>query len=160
MDFTKRLWWGYLDEGQQDGLTSAYALLAREKKSSTTGIHDFSFIVFPAAKAYEGFLKKLFFDLGFITEHDYKGDRFRIGRALNPNLERNLRYESVYDKLANFCQGKVLPDMLWQTWKSCRNLLFHWWPEHKNFILLEEAEDRVDRIVETINKAFSECKLR
>lgn len=160
MDLSSYPWWGYLEEDQKDGLITSYALLEREGKHPISGVHDYSFIVFPAAKAFEGFLKKLFLDLGFITEQEYKGDRFRIGRALNPNLEQHLRHESVYDKLAAFCQGEAFPNALWHTWKSSRNRLFHWWPQHQNFIDLEEAQDRITMIVDSIGKAFSECKLR
>jgi len=38
-------------------------------------ISDYSFIVFPFAKAYEGFLKKFLWDIGLITEDDYYGDK-------------------------------------------------------------------------------------
>lgn len=169
-------WWGYLEDGQRDAIATSFILLEREKTNPTLGVRDFSFIVFPAAKAYEGFLKKLFFDLGFISREEFEGRRFRIGRALNPALERQFRQESIYDKLAAFCQGRELPDKLWQTWKTCRNLLFHWWPAsakamagepasrgepaYQNFITLGEAEERIKMIIDTINSAFAECKVK
>ena len=93
---------------------------------------DYSFVVFPAAKAYEGFLKKLFLDMGFITQEDYFGKHFRIGKALNPSLEKDLRREGVYDKIIKYCQGHELADNLWNTWKMSRNLIFHWFPNEKN----------------------------
>lgn len=179
-------WWSYLEAGQQEGLKTAFALLAREQTLRAGGpqgkqapfiIHDFSFIVFPAAKAYEGFLKKLFLDLGFLTQRDYEGDRFRIGRALNPSLEAEWRHESIYDKLIDYCQGRELPDKLWETWKKSRNAIFHWWPfvagapksgagapqgkpARTNVITIPEAEDRLNMIVDTINSAFTECKIK
>ena len=159
MNLKSYSWWSYLETGQQEGLKTAFALLAREKVSPIQNVDDYSFIVFPAAKAYEGFLKKLFYDLGFITKQAYEGDRFRIGRALNPNLEREWRYESIYDKLIGYCRGKNLPDQLWDTWKKSRNSIFHWWPAHKNEITLADAEDRLNMIVTTINSAMEECKI-
>lgn len=155
----EKKWWSYLPEDQKDLLIQSLTLLEREKDQKTT-FHDYSFIVFPAAKAYEGFLKKLFWDLGFINEQEYKSDRFRIGKALNPNLEKHLRIESIYDKLIGFCQDRRLPDFLWQTWKQSRNSLFHWWPKEENFIDLALAEEKLNMIVQAIDKAFEECKIK
>lgn len=152
-------WWQYLDESQRDGLLTSKLLLA-QRQTYSDSIHDFSFIVFPSAKAYEGFLKKLFFDLGFITEQEFNGDRFRIGKALNPYLEPQLRQESIYDKLAMFCQDKELPEKLWQTWKVSRNLVFHWWPGHKSYLTLGQARLRFFEIVKAIDSAFAECKIK
>lgn len=152
-------WWSYLEEGQQEGLADAIELLSREMENKTPNLHDFSFIVFPAAKAYEGFLKKLFFELGVISRDDYEGDRFRIGKALNPGLPKSFRQESVYERLAERCQGKELPDRLWKTWKNSRNLLFHWWPGGPNGINVSEAEKRLMEVIDTIDFAFAECKV-
>ena len=92
-----KIWWSYILEDLQE-LLVASEFLANTVKSwggdlpaGSRVFHDYSFVVFPTAKAYEGFLKKMFFDLGFITEEDYRGKRFRIGKALNPFLEKNLR---------------------------------------------------------------------
>lgn len=153
-------WWGYLLENQQDLLILSFALIAREKQEPRETFHDYSFIVFPAAKAYEGFLKKLFLDLGFITTREYNGRSLRIGRSLNPALEKRLRGESTYDKLAGFCQGRKLPDQLWYTWKQSRNLLFHWFPKHKNFVTLKQAQKRVEMIINAIDASFKECKIK
>ena len=158
MDLESYSWWSYLEIGQKEGLKTAFALLAREKVRPIQNVDDYSFIIFPAAKAYEGFLKKLFRDLGFLTQEDYEGDRFRIGKALNPVLEAQWRHESIYDKLTEYCKGKELPDKLWETWKKSRNSIFHFWPLHKNEITLQDAEDRLSMIVATINSAFTECK--
>ena len=96
----------------------------------------------------------------FITEDDYYGKRFRIGKALNPALEPEFREkESVYDKLTSFCQGNTLPDKLWDTWKKARNLLFHWFPNEKNVINFQEAKERVALIFDAMDKAFEECKI-
>lgn len=123
--------------------------------------HDYSFIVFPAAKAYEGFLKTLFKDLGFISENEFYSKRFRIGKALNPSLEKELRSrESVYDKLVEYCGGKELSDKLWDTWTSGRNILFHWFPHEKNAISYTEAKVTVLKILDTMDLAFKECKIK
>lgn len=115
---------------------------------------DYSFVVFPAAKAYEGFLKKLFFDLGFITEEQYQGRRFRVGKALNPELEHDLRVkEGVYDRLVSYCGGEELAGKLWEAWKSCRNSIFHWFPNEKSALSLEDAKARIQTIIAVISEA-------
>lgn len=155
----KRLWWNYVHEDLKELLKEAIVLLERVEKWEEK-FHDYSFIVFPAAKAYEGYLKTLFKDLGFITEEEFYGKRFRVGKALNPALEAEFRAtESVYDKLVNFCQGRQLPDMMWETWKEGRNFLFHWFPNEKNVIGLQEARERVMQILDTMDKAFEGCKI-
>lgn len=150
----KEGWWSYLDESQSELLQESLLLLKREEAARDRW-HDYAFVVFPAAKAYEGFLKKLFLDMGFITNEQFQGDRFRIGRALNPSLEPALRWESVYDRLAEEKGGKVLPEQLWQTWKNSRNLIFHWFPWHKNAITLAEARERIERIVDAMRTAIN-----
>lgn len=152
-------WYDYLEEDLRELLEEAF-LLIDKFEGNHQSFHDYSFIVFPAAKAYEGFLKKVFLDLGFITSEDYYGKHFRIGKALNPQLEPYLRKESVYDKLVEFTGSKVLADMLWETWKNCRNLVFHWFPEEKRAINYEDAVNRVNTVVASIDEAFKECKLR
>lgn len=164
MNLKDKAWWDYLTEDQRDLLEQSRVLLEREENKQyppTGGFHDYAFIVFPAAKAYEGFLKKLFCDLGLITLAQYGGNHFRIGKALNPSLEQRLRREGwVYEELAKLCQGYALPDFLWETWKQSRNLVFHWFPKHKNFLTLEEARARYGMILEAVDKAFSGCKIK
>ena len=154
----KRIWWSYLQEDIQELLKESI-MLSEKVSSWDQKFHDYSFVVFPAAKAYEGFLKKLFLDLGFITTDEYYGKRFRIGKALNPSLEKELRGGSVYDKIVEFCGGSTLGDKLWETWKSCRNSTFHWFPEEKTAISLPEAKEKLELILVTMDAAFRECKI-
>ena len=158
IDLSQKPWWGYIEDDIKELLREAQ-LLYDKASAWEEKFHDYAFIVFPAAKAYEGFLKKLFLDLGFISEDDYYGKRFRIGKALNPSLEANLRRESVYDKLVNFCGGPSLADKLWETWKYSRNLVFHWFPKEKNAITLLEAKDRLGMVIDSLDAAFKECKI-
>src|SRR3989344_6261376 len=162
----KHAWWSYVHEDLRELIKQSHLLLRimREKErnlpTGMDGFHDYAFVVFPAAKAYEGFLKTLFRDLGFISDEDFYGKRFRVGKALNPSLDRRLREkEGVYDKLVNFCQGKELADELWDTWKMSRNLLFHWFPHEKNAISFEEANQRIEKILVSMDLAFKECKI-
>lgn len=155
----ERIWWDYIEHDMQE------LLLQSETLVEHVGVwrhkfHDYAFVVFPAAKAYEGFLKKMFLDLQFISEEDYYGKRFRIGRALNPALEPRFRErESVYDKLVYFCQGEELPKALWDMWKRGRNMSFHWVPDEKNVISFTQSKKLVADIFDTMDLAFKGCKM-
>lgn len=162
----KKPWWSWVHEDIRELINQSTLLIdifdSRFKKSpkGKTMFHDYAFIVFPAAKAYEGFLKTLFKELGFIKDDDYFGKRFRIGRALNPSLEPAFRdQESVYDKLVNFCHGTELPDTLWETWKVGRNTLFHWFPNETNAISFFEAKEIVNKIIVSMDSAFEGCNI-
>ncbi len=159
INLEEKIWWDYLEEDIQELLRESFHLTRKVNKWDRK-FHDYAFIVFPASKAYEGFLKKLFLDMGFISREEYLGRRFRIGKALNPSLDRRHRVrESVYDKLVEYCGGRQFADKLWITWREARNLLFHWFPEEKNAIDYEEAKQRVNMIIDTIDLAFKECKI-
>lgn len=155
-----RVWWNFIHEDLQELFKESVILLMKVKNWEDR-FRDYAFVVFPAAKAYEGFLKTLFLQLNFISEDEFYGKRFRVGKALNPALEKVFRRkESVYDKLVKFCGEPELADDLWETWRQSRNLLFHWFPNEKNAISLEEAEQRIDSIFAAMDKAFRECRIR
>ncbi|RLC32965.1 hypothetical protein DRH13_00600 [Candidatus Woesebacteria bacterium] len=161
MDFSldNKNWWQYLGKDLQ-GLLRESIILINKVSLWDEKFPDYSFVVFPAAKAYEGFLKLLFLERGFISEDDYYGKRFRVGKALNPSLEKRLRAkESVYDKIVQFCGGKELGNKMWNTWKVCRNLLFHWFPNEKNAINFEQSKKKVALIIETMDASFDGCKI-
>ena len=164
-ELEKRHWWAYLGNDLQRLLLTSEFLFTvvgswgADLPGGKKQFHDYSFVVFPAAKAYEGFLKKLFLDLNFITEEDYYGKHFRIGKALNPSLPREYRRKGVYDKIVKYCQGESLADKLWEAWRLSRNLTFHWFPNEKNALTLAEAGQRVDMIISVIDEAFAGCKI-
>ena len=158
-DLKNRPWWNYLEEDLQDLLTQSI-LLSEKASLWEQKFHDYSFVVFPAAKAYEGFLKKAFLDSQLITKKDFFGKRFRIGKALNPNLPPKYQNKSwIYDDLTKFCKGEDLPKNLWRTWKLSRNLVFHWFPKEKRALSLPEAQERVGYVVDSIDNFFSECSV-
>ena len=63
----KKPWWNYIEGDLQELLKESILLLrilvsmGADLPGGRREFHDYSFVVFPAAKAYEGFLKKLFF---------------------------------------------------------------------------------------------------
>lgn len=159
----QKIWWEYLGSDLQKlFVTSSFLIdtikgMGSPEISGTSKFADYSFVVFPAAKAYEGFLKKLFLDLGFISEEEYLGKHFRIGKSLNPSLPRHLRKNEVYGKIVHYCGGEKLASELWEAWRVGRNLTFHWYPNERSAISLDEAVERIDLIVHAIDSAFVEC---
>ncbi len=151
--------WNYLSAGQKGLIEGGLYLLNDIKAHPDINISDYSYLVFPFAKAYEGFLKKLFLDLKFIPQHVYEGDHFRIGRALNPHLEKFLRHESIYDKIVHLTGDKILADELWNVWKRGRNLVFHYFPHNLRALELVEAEEIINQILSVMQKAVAECKV-
>ncbi len=120
---------------------------------------DYSFVVFPFAKVYEGFLKKLFLQIGAITGEQYNNDRWRVGRALNPELEKEFRHvESVYDRIVAHA-GVGLADELWRVWKRGRNQIFHFWPGRTKPLTLAEAKEIVGEIEMVMEKSLVLCKI-
>jgi hypothetical protein len=151
--------WNYLSEGQRGLIEEGLYLLEDVKNHPDVRITDYSYLVFPFAKAYEGFLKKLFLDLGFIPQHVYEGDHFRIGRALNPHLEKKLRHESVYDRISSHTGNTQLADKLWSIWKKGRNLVFHYFPHNLRALTLTDAENIIEEMLSVMTKATEESKL-
>lgn len=121
-------------------------------------IYDYSFIVSPAAKAYEGFLKDFFLKINIIDDYSYHSDRFRVGKTLNPSL-RYKRF-SIYQKLIDIDEnGEQLAEKLWNAWKFGRNEIFHYFPGTLKNLSRDEAEDRINLILDAIISAGSFLKL-
>ncbi len=149
-----------MDESMRDLVEESFTLLEREERLQGE-LHDYSFVVFPMAKAYEGFLKKLLLDMKLIDKRQYYGEHFRIGRALNPSLPKRYRAGWVYGRLVESCQGnEELPLFLWEVWKRARNRIFHFFPDHHEFISLEEAREMIEKLAEGMERALEGCKAR
>lgn len=177
MDYQNKPWFQFLDHSMQDLASTSYILLelfnnmiepsSREPSLTVRGddkknqLHDYSFIVFPLAKAYEGFLKKWLFTNRLIDENDYLSDHFRLGKALNPSIEKKFRgRDYVYDKIVANCFDPHLADRLWDAWKQCRNLVFHYFPNHQHFLEnVAAAQNRIDQLDSVMSEAL-QTKIR
>lgn len=138
-------WYQYLDVYQQELVEVGFSLL--QKKDILSDLKDFSFLVFPMSKAYEGFLKKVFYDLGLINKETYQGRRFRIGRALNPDVRNYQRDEDwLYDNVETRF-GREAARQLWDTWLICRNRVFHYFTNEKSSLNFDEALNKIEMIV-------------
>lgn len=160
--FKGRAWFEYLDEPMKELVEESFQLLEREKKAGTK-MGDYGFVVFPIAKAYEGYLKKYLFDMGLINEAGYHSSHFRIGRSLNPMLPEEWRDGRwLYDDVERVCPavlpgGKTLAMLLWEAWRLARNQVFHYFPSKTDQIDLMEAEERILLIKKAMEEAM-ECK--
>lgn len=152
------LLWQYLSPNQRilasDGIFLLDDSYVHEKREPS----DFSYIVFPFAKLFEGFLKQIFLDLEIITKREYTSDHYRIGKALSPNLARVLKY-SAYRAIAQQF-GEDLAVKLWQTWKEGRNLVFHYFPHNYRSLTREQAEILIRKIVNTMDEAVKKTHVR
>jgi hypothetical protein len=107
---------------------------------------DYGFVVFPAAKAYEGFLKEYFFQMGLISEGMLRSDHFRLGKALNPDLPLRYRDEDwLYDDLIKAC-GEEVAEGLWRAWKEGRNQVFHYDYNAEDGLTLTQAEEKLQSL--------------
>src|SRR5476651_572464 len=96
-------WYVSLTSWQKELVRTSLELLSREERTQSN-FADYSFIVFPMAKAYEGFLKDFFYKVGLITEQTYNDKRFRIGKAINPDINPSHRDEEwLYDGIVRMC---------------------------------------------------------
>ena len=150
-------WYQFLSPWQQDLVDTSVALSQRQ--DSLADLDDCSFIIFPMAKAYEGFLKKVLLDLGLISEEIYKSKRFRIGRSLNPDIRQNQRDQYwLYDDLRDLSNEEVARQA-WDAWLKCRNRVFHFFPNGEQKLNWVEAEARLQMMAEAMESLVVAAKL-
>ncbi len=152
--------WHFLNDKLQHLVEDGEKLLGLIKESQIM-FYDYSVVVFPFAKAYEGFLKDLFLSSNLITPEEYASRRFRIGRALNPELDRRFRRrDSIYDRLTNYCGHSNLANELWEVWKKGRNGTFHYFPRSEQFLNLEAAQKIILEMLAVMAKSLGECRVK
>lgn len=149
-------WHQFLTDWQRQLIEVTEKLIKQHHpKQQDTQLEDYSFIVFPMSKAYEGFLKKLFYDLGLITKATYEGRRFRIGRALNPDVVKHQRDQYwLFDDVARICSPKIAK-RLWKAWLLCRNRVFHFFPKDKGLLNYDQALAKVQQVAEAMQSAVA-----
>ncbi len=150
--------WNYLSQNQKDLILEGQYMM---KDVLGDNVHykfkDYSFIVFPFAKAYEGFLKQLFKDINFISHLDYISDHLRLGKLLSPNLISRLGERSLYKKITE-SSSKEFAEKIWQTWKIGRNQVFHYYPHNLKALSFEEAETIVNQIIQMMEESYITLK--
>ncbi|KKR00540.1 MAG: hypothetical protein UT26_C0041G0006 [Microgenomates group bacterium GW2011_GWC1_39_12] len=147
--------WNYLSDQERILADDGAFLVADSAIHKDQDPTDYSYLVFPYAKLYEGFLKDVFRDLGIIVERDYRSNHFRIGKVLSPNLTRRLGKRSAYGQLRDR-YGAELAEALWHAWREGRNLVFHYFPS--DFRLL--AKEQALACIQTLIQAMEICVAR
>lgn len=153
------LLWQYLSTQQRELSRDGEFLVNDSKIHTDEPPTDFSYLVFPFAKMYEGFLKQLFLDLAIITRSEYLSDRFRIGRSLSPNLAKRLGRRSAYGEMTRR-YGKDLATRLWHTWKEARNLVFHYFPHNLRSLTRDQAVELITLIIGSMDEAVRVTRVR
>ena len=152
------VFWNYLPQEQKDLIQEGTYLLNEVVTDQKYQFKDYSFVVFPYAKAYEGFLKQLFRDEGYISHLDYISDHYRLGKMLSPNLAGRLRERSLYRKITEK-SSRDLADRIWETWRTGRNQTFHYFPHNFKALSFTEAETIIKQIIQTMEEAYKQLKV-
>lgn len=145
--------WKYLSQGQKDLILEGEYLMTEVIKDNIYHFKDYSFLVFPFAKSYEGFLKQIFLDHKFISHLDYISDHLRLGKLLSPNLIERLGDRSLYLKIETKV-NKEFAEQIWSTWKIGRNQIFHYFPHNLKAISFNEAETIINQIITTMEETY------
>lgn len=153
------LLWQYMSPTQQQLALDGQLLIEDRERHPSEHLSDYSYLVFPFAKLYEGFLKELFRDLDIISEREYMSTHFRLGKVLSPNLIRRLGSRSAYN-IVSKRYSLQLADTLWNTWKQGRNLVFHYFPHNFRKLTIEDAKRIVDMILVSMAQAVEEMRPR
>ena len=114
---------------------------------------DYSFLVFPFAKANEGFLKQIFRDRGLISRLDYISDHLRLGKLMSPNLVGKLGDRSLYKNIQEQYSQELM-DKIWNVWKNGRNQIFHYFPHNLKAISFSESKELCLKILRTMEEVF------
>ena len=145
--------WLYLSQGQKDLLDEGLYLMNDIIRDHAYQFKDYSFLVFPFAKAYEGFLKQIFRDKKLISRLDYISDHLRLGKLMSPNLIGKLGDKSLYKKIQEQ-YSQELADKVWNVWKNGRNQIFHYFPHNIKAISFNESRGICMDIIRTMEEVF------
>lgn len=115
-------------------------------------VSDYSFLILPTAKAYEGILKKILINKGMLKEEGLKNNpNVNVGSFFNP-----LGNEAVFKILRDKARDKSIPHVIYSTYQECRNQLLHYDLYRDNRVKsIDEARFIYQRIIDAINKVYS-----
>src|SRR3989339_1446889 len=145
--------WQYLSQSQKDLILEGQYLMNDVIRHNAYNFKDYSFLVFPFAKAYEGFLKQIFKEVKLISHLDYISDHLRLGKLMSPNLIGRLGDRSLYKKIEERA-GIDLAEKIWNIWKVGRNQIFHYFPHNIKAISFNEADKIITEILKTMEEAY------
>lgn len=149
--------WLYISQNQRDLILEGQYLMNDIIKNQAYKFKDYSFLIFPFAKAFEGFLKQVFLDAGMISRVDYISDHLRLGKLMSPHLIGRLGDKSLYMKISNKAD-RGLADKIWITWKLGRNQVFHYFPHNLKAVSFEDAYKSINHIIDTMEVTYQRLK--
>src|SRR3990167_5021584 len=149
--------WLYLSQGQKDLLNESLYLMDDIIRDHAYQFKYYSFLVFPFAKAYEGFLKQIFKDNGLISRLDYISDHLRLGKLMSPNLIIKLGDKSLYKKIHEG-YSQELAERVWNVWKNGRNQIFHYFPHNLKAISFSDSRGICMEILRTMEETYNKLK--
>ncbi len=150
--------WLYLSQTQKDLVREGQYIMHEIIEDHAYQFKDYSFLIFPFAKTYEGFLKQLFKDIGFISHLDYISDHLRLGKLLSPHLKMKLGDRSLYMKIERY-GGPELAERIWKAWKLGRNEVFHYFPHNLRAVSFQDAGRIVGELLATMEQAYGQLKM-
>lgn len=148
--------WSYLSETQKDLIKEGNFLA---KAIENRKFKDYSFLVFPYAKAYEGYLKQLFLDVEYISHLDYISDHFRLGKYLSPHLIHRLQERSIYAQIRTDSTEDMAKE-IWDMWNKGRNQVFHYYPHNLRRIELGEAHELNEDFIRVMIEAYEKLRIQ
>lgn len=153
----KSLLWDYFSQNQRNLIEEGQYLMNEVIKDHAFTFKDYSFLIFPFAKAYEGFLKQLFKDVRLISHLDYISDHIRLGKLMSPNLVNKLGDRSLYEKV-RLNGSRELAEMIWKTWTKGRNQIFHYFPHNIKSVSFDEANKIISDMMQTMEEAYASLR--
>ncbi len=145
--------WNFISQPQKDLILQGDYMVQEVIEDSKYSFKDYSFLVFPYAKAYEGFLKQIFKDVHFISHLDYISDHLRLGKLMSPNLVGRLGDRSLYRRVRDNASVE-LADKIWDTWKEGRNQIFHYFPHNLKAISYRDAQLIIANLISTMQETY------
>lgn len=145
--------WNYLTPEMKDLAIEGDKLLNSCLLKSEDGMQDYSYLVFPWGKLYEGFLKKIFLDLNLITPEDYFGNEVRIGKLLSSGQGNKPphRLSLIKELSSSKVFGESLTKVMRMVWRNSRNTVFHFFPNNVYKLDLETAKKRISEVVKCMD---------
>lgn len=150
-------WFEHLPQHVKNAVKTTLEL-SKMFATSTDLWDDYSFVLFPLSRAYEGFLKEFFLHSNLITHEQFYSKRFRIGRSFNPDISLRQRDQWwIYDDVAHSC-GQENARMMWDVWIACRNQVFHYFPDQPNTFTLSETNKKILMLLTAFEVVYS-CRI-
>lgn len=136
-------------------INDSNTLLKLAKKNDSGNLTDFSFIVLPYAKAFEGVLKKILVEANILTNDELIANPdISVNKYFNPASNAKI-LELLRDKK----RDKAVPYVIFSTYQECRNQILHY-DTYRDLRLktIEDAEFYIRRIDDAMQKAIQVFK--